>query len=78
MTNFNSPNIRYINLLYLFLKVDCTGHFIGDNIAFLFPDLKTALVGTFVKGAMVMAQTCFIQLVAVRNEVCQLKFTQPR
>lgn len=58
--------------------MDCTGHLIGDNIAFLYPDLKTALVGTFVKGQMIMAQTCFIQLVAVRNELCHLKFTQPR
>ena len=54
------------------------GNLIGDNIAFLFPDLKTALVGTFVKNQMIMAQTCFIQLVSIRNEICYLNLTQPR
>lgn len=79
--------------------MDLTGNLIGDNVAFLFPDKQTALLGTFVKTQvrighilypvglddvtlvgkqMVMAQTCFIQLVSVRNEICYLKFTQPR
>lgn len=59
-------------------EVDVTGNLIGDNIAFLFPDHMTALVGTFIRTQMLMAQTCFVQSVVVRNEICQLKFTQPR
>ena len=52
--------------------------YLGDNIAYLYPDRQTALLGTFVKDQMIMAQICFIQLVSIRNEICQLKFTQPR
>ena len=30
--------------------VDIEGEFTGDDIAFVYPDLKTALVGQFTKG----------------------------
>ena len=59
-------------------EVDMLGHLIGDQVAFLFPDLQTALLGVWIKTEMKMAQTCFIQLVAVRNELCHVRFTQPR
>ena len=55
-----------------------TGALTGDGVGFLFPDRQTALVGRFEDGVMVSAQTCFIQLVSVRNCICHLKFTQPR
>ena len=58
--------------------VDVMGNMIGTNIAYLFPDNQTALFGTFVREHMAMAQICFIQLVSIRNEICHLKFTQPR
>ncbi len=54
-----------------------TGLMKGENIAFLFTDRQTALVGTFIKGRMSMANTCFIQSVVMRNEIGQLRFTQP-
>lgn len=59
-------------------EADVRGNLIGDDIAFLYPDHQTALVGTFVREKMCMAQIAFIQMVTVRHEMCQLKFTKPR
>ncbi|XP_059095447.1 histone-lysine N-methyltransferase SETD7-like [Tigriopus californicus] len=59
-------------------EADITGNLIGDDIAFLYPDHQTALLGTFVREKMCMAQIAFIQMVTVRHEMCQLKFTKPR
>ena len=59
-------------------EVDQFGNMLGDNITYLYPDFQTALQGYFIKGKMTMAQTCFIQLVSIRNEICHIKFTQPR
>ena len=58
--------------------LNVTGQLIGEDIAFLFPDLQTVLVGSFVKARMGLAQVAFVLKVALRNGMCQLKFTQPR
>ncbi len=34
------------------MNPDEAGKFSGDNIAFIYPDLRTALVGKFVDGVM--------------------------
>ena len=46
--------------------LDSRGHFTGDNIAFLYPDLTTAIVGRFQEGVLVSglpAQVCGMRLV---------------
>ena len=40
---------------YLVGKLDQFGNFSGPDLAFLFPDLSTALYGTFRRGRMVSA-----------------------
>ena len=37
---------------WLFGEVDERGHFSGDNIAYIYPDLLTAITGTFEKEVM--------------------------
>ncbi|TRY63349.1 hypothetical protein TCAL_10816 [Tigriopus californicus] len=44
-------------------KVDQMGHFTGDNLAYIYPNLKTALLGQFKNGVMLRAQAA--QLVAL-------------
>ena len=81
---FSSGRLK--GLVWLFLvgggclvgEVGVMGTMIGDDIAFLYPDRRTALLGTFAKGKMLVAQTAFVQMATVRDEICQLKFTQPR
>ena len=79
-------NGKLVGTVWQFLKgggciigeVDVTGNLIGDNIAFLYPDLKTVLLGTFIKHRMAIGQTCFVQMVTLRNEICHLRFTNAR
>ena len=39
---------------------DASGKFTGDQLAFIYPDLSTALVGRFVDGVMDGAQAATI------------------
>ena len=55
-----------------------TGVLMGDEIAFLFPDYKSALVGTFANDRFAFAQLCFPQGVTIKRHICHLKFTKPR
>ena len=38
---------------WLYGEVDEVGEFTGDEIAYIYPDLKTALIGRFINGTMV-------------------------
>lgn len=38
---------------WLYGEVDDIGEFTGDEIAYIYPDLKTALIGRFINGTMV-------------------------
>ena len=40
-------------LLVINLIIMWTFSFLGDNIAYIYPDMRTALVGKFVRGLMV-------------------------
>jgi len=44
-------------------KVDKDGRMTGDEIAFLYPDLSTALLGTFEEGVLVSAVSAFVDTV---------------
>merc|ERR1712218_389636 len=60
--------------------VDSLGTISGDSIAFLYPDLRTALCGSFIKGKMSVAQTCFVKSVTIRRQdnLATLNFTEPK
>ena len=52
---------------FLVGQADSMGIMTGDNIAFLYPDLRTALCGMFIKSKMTVAQTCFVKGVTIRR-----------
>ena len=41
---------------WLYAEVDKAGEFTGDNIAYIYPDLTLALLGSFLTGQMVGAR----------------------
>ena len=53
---------------FLIGQVDALGTMSGESIAFLYPDLRTALYGSFIKGKMSVAQTCFVKSVTIRRQ----------
>ena len=58
----------------------CNSFMNGDDIAFLYPDLKTALVGTFVMNEMKVAQTAFLLSITLRKHdgLMYLNFNTPK
>ena len=48
-------------------KVDCHGHLTGDNIAYIYPDYQTALLGTFENGVLIEARQS--EVVGVTEDV---------
>lgn len=42
-------------------EVDESGHLSGDNIAYVYPDRHTALIGTFHEGALVKARYAYLK-----------------
>ena len=59
-------------------QADTKGRLTGDNIAYLYPDFKTALVGKFDDGILVEAREAFVNRV-FKNEAGILvpEFTEP-
>ena len=53
---------------YLIGQVDSLGAMSGENISFLYPDLRTAMYGSFIKGKMSVAQTSFVKSVTIRRQ----------
>lgn len=49
----------------------------GDNIAYLYPRAKKALVGTFADKKMVAAKFADITRVTCKNNILELEFSQP-
>jgi hypothetical protein len=68
---FNNTFISY------FLKVDVSGSLSGEDIAFIYPDLKTALVGTFIHGQLLIGQTCFVRNIVNEDSLLTPTFTLP-
>ncbi len=60
-----------------FLKVDVSGSLSGEDIAFIYPDLKTALVGTFIHGQLLIGQTCFVRNIVNEDSLLSPTFTLP-
>ena len=58
--------------------VDFFGHLTGDKVAFVYPDLKHALLGTFTKGQMAVAQFCYVSSIRfIKGHLPELTFTTP-
>ena len=55
---------------WLYGEVDEIGEFTGDGIAYIYPDLKTALIGRFINGTMVSHILC-VHSYLVRYPVLQ-------
>ena len=53
---------------YLLGQADFLGAMSGESVAFLYPDLRTALYGSFIKGKMSVAQTCFVKSIIIRRQ----------
>jgi hypothetical protein len=47
---------------WLYGKVDDFGEFTGDEIAYIYPDLKTSLLGKFINGTMVRNIAVLVKL----------------
>ena len=58
-------------------QVDLAGFLSGDDIAFVYPDLRTAIIGTFVQGRLLIGQTCFLHSVAMEDAIICPYFTIP-
>ncbi len=52
-------------------------HFLGDNVAFIFPDLETALVGRFENGRMLSGRPTRIVAERCKHGMKELKFAKP-
>ena len=59
-------------------KVDSKGEFTGDDIAYVYPDLETALVGTFKNGLMIKARPAEIIGEKCENGIKILEFSDPK
>ena len=62
---------------YIYGSVNAKGDFTGDDIAFVYPDFKTAFVGRFEKGIMIHARESEVTGVKMRNGIPELKFSEP-
>ena len=54
---------------------NCKGEYTGDHIAFLFPDLSTALVGKFSKGVLASARAATVKSSSLVNGVLVPSFS---
>ena len=60
---------------YLVGRLDQFGDFSGRDLAFVFPDLRTALYGTFRRGRMVSAVTARVRNLVRRDNMVSLIFS---
>ena len=51
---------------------------IGDNIAFIYPDFETVLLGNFQNGVMIAAKPTKILAERCNNGIKELKFAKPK
>jgi len=58
-------------------KMDKTGELTGDDIAYIYPDMKMALKGRFEKGVLVRGQICELIGCYEENDVFIPVFSQP-
>ena len=47
----------------------------GEDVTFLYPDLKIGIAGTFIHGKMAIGQTCFLRTVIAEEALLCPTFT---
>ena len=47
----------------------------GEDVTFLYPDLKIGIAGTFIHGKMAIGQTCFLRSVIAEEALLCPTFT---
>lgn len=62
---------------WLYGKVDEKGEFTGDNIAYIYQDLTTALRGKFREGVMVAAREVEVRGFRCERGIVRIKFSKP-
>ena len=61
---------------YMTGHVDFFGNLTGDSIAFIYPDLKHVLLGTFTKGQLSLGQLCYVSTIRfIKADFPKLSFT---
>ena len=71
-----------IDLIYLLFfgnigHVDFFGNLTGDSIAFIYPDLKHVLLGTFTKGQLSLGQLCYVATINfIKDDFPKVTFTK--
>ena len=55
--------------------MDAEGEFSGDDIAFVYPDLETALVGVFAKGVMISGKPAELEAVDIIDDIAEPVFS---
>ena len=62
---------------FLYGKVNKKGKLSGDNVAYIYPDYKTAMVGTFEDRVMKSARMTTITKVSCNEGMLQVRFDDP-
>ena len=62
---------------WLYGPVDERGHFSGPQIAYIFPDMSTALVGTFHQEQLVEARSSHITAAFIQNDILKVTLAPP-
>jgi len=60
------------------LQVECDGRFSGDNVAYIYPDFETVLLGKFFRDEMQEAKESKVIGYFAENGLLRLEFAKPR
>ena len=61
----------------MILQVECDGRFSGDNVAYIYPDFETVLIGKFFKDEMQEARESKVIGYFAENGLLRLEFAKP-
>ena len=65
--------------LFIFISLkSCLFFNLGENIAFIYPDFETVLLGNFQNGVMIAAKPTKILAERCKNGIKELKFAHPK
>ena len=60
-------------------SVDIFGHLSGNQIAYVYPDLKHCLLGSYTKGHLDVAQFCYVASIRfIKGYIPYLTFSQTK
>lgn len=60
-------------------KADFFGNITGDDVAYIYPDLKCAIFGTFTKSQLNFGQFCYVSTVRfIKGHLPEMTFSKPQ